>query len=305
MVEHSPITPAFVDKYVRDKGERILHARGIYELGSYGWRGPDDFDSETIGHAMWQTDSLYFHFLEAHFSATHANGPAPRVLEPWEQFLVQSGGDFEGLMQAAWLSIGLTLFHRQTTERDHYGENSFFQVHLISSMILLSTAADRLRDLFVAAVFQINTDQYENARAEADGLKGRKERKATWYNGPFYEAAQFAVAAAHAKEAFSALPSMADRMFKLRSLRNQVIHTVATELGRQQRELAEKTEPDVVAEEYFYENVRNWQEQSDAEYLARVEEDVTRLIDWYKLLIEMSNEVFIVENNLRRHGYRA
>src|SRR5262245_9458821 len=99
MVVAPQLTPKVADEYVRSEAKRLLHARGIYELGSYGWSGPDDCDDETIGHAMWQTDSLYFHFLEAHFSATHAHGPAPRVLESWEQFLVQSGGDFEGLMQ--------------------------------------------------------------------------------------------------------------------------------------------------------------------------------------------------------------
>jgi len=258
-----------------------------------------------IGHAMWQTDSLSFRQLDAHFSATHAHGPTPRVLEPWEQFLVQSGGDFEGLMQAAWLSVGLTLFHQQTTDRDHYAENSLFQVQLISSTVLLSTGADRLRDLFIAAVFQASTGQYQNARAEEDSNKMRGERTAVWYNAPFYDAEQLAVATLHAPEAFTVLPSMADKMFVFRSHRNQVVHSVATEMGRRERELAARKAPHEVAEDFSYDDVRRWQEQADTEYRARVEADAARLIDWYRLLIEMSNEVFVVENTLRRNGYRA
>jgi hypothetical protein len=41
-------------------------------------------------------------------------------------------------------------------------------------------------------------------------------------------------------------------------------------------------------------------EQADAEYRERVSGDVERLVSWYKLLIDMSNHVFIVENRLRR-----
>src|SRR5438105_8940759 len=130
------------NEHVRAEITKLLHARGVYELGSYGWSGPDDYDDRMIGHAMWQTDSLYFRFLEAHISTTHAQGPAPRPLESWEQFLIKSGGDFEGLVEAARLSIGLTLFQQHATEQDHYAENSFFQVHLISSMVLLSAASD-------------------------------------------------------------------------------------------------------------------------------------------------------------------
>lgn len=305
MSDQSAITAKFIDEYLRKEIARLLHALGIYDLNSYGWSGPDDYDPKMMGHAMWQTDSLSFRHLDAHFSATHSGGPAPRVLEPWEQFLVQSGGDFEGLMQATWLSIGLTLFHQQTTDRDHYAENSLFQVQLISSTVLLSTAADRLRDLFIAAVFQVNTKLYQNARAEEDSKKSRRERTAVWYSGPFYEASGLAIASQHAQESFAALPAMADKMFVYRSLRNEVVHSVATEMGRRERELAGRKAPDEVSEDFSYEDVRRWQEQADADYRARVEADAARLIDWYRLLIEMSNEVFIVENTLRRQGYRA
>src|SRR4051794_16011045 len=102
MSDDPGLSPKNADEYIRAETKKLLHERRIYDLNSYGWSGPDDYDPKMIGHAMWQTDSLAFRQLDAHFSATHSGGPAPRVLEPWEQFLVQSGGDFEGLMQAAW-----------------------------------------------------------------------------------------------------------------------------------------------------------------------------------------------------------
>lgn len=216
---------------------------------------------------------------------------------------MKSGGDFEGLIEAARLSVGLTLFHQQATDKDHYGESSFFQVHLLSSMVWLSTASDRLRDLFIAAVFQVNTGQYENAQKDEDDAKQKSERKAVWYSRPFYDAVALSIADDFSKEAFAALPVMADSMFVFRSARNEVVHAVATELGRQQRELARKKKPDVVDENFSYEDIKRHKELADTEYLARVESDVARLVSWYELLIQMSNEVFIVENTLRRKGY--
>ncbi len=300
---NSTLSPQIVNDHVRKQITELLQKRGIYELGSYGWSGPDDYDDDTIGHAMWQTDSLYFHFLEAHFSATHAHGSAPKALESWQQFLVKSGGDFGGLVEAARLSIGLTLFQQRATDRDHYGESSFFQVHLMSSMVLLSAASDRLRDLFIAAVFQVNTDQYEGVRKDADTLKKKKESKASWYSGPFYEATRFPVATTYSTESFTALPALADRIFERRKVRNEIVHVVATELGRQRREFACRKKPDVVDENYSYEDIQAYQKQADTEYQARVSGDVERLTSWYELLIDMSNEVFIIENTLRRHSF--
>jgi hypothetical protein len=41
----------------------------------------------------------------------------------------------------------------------------------------------------------------------------------------------------------------------------------------------------------------------DAEYRERVNRDVDRIVAWYKLLIDTSNHVFIVENTSRRLRY--
>jgi hypothetical protein len=59
---------------VREDLISLLHERGIYELNSCGRSGPDDHDDEMIGRAMWQTGSLSFRFLDAHFSGAHAHG---------------------------------------------------------------------------------------------------------------------------------------------------------------------------------------------------------------------------------------
>jgi hypothetical protein len=295
MTDSPHLSPKIANKYVREKIENLLQGRDIYPLNRYGWTGPDTYDDEMIGHAIWQTDSLYFRFLDEHFSATHANGPAPAALEPWQQFLVTSGGDFEGLIEAARLSIGLVLFQCVTTERDHYAEDSLFQVHLISSMVLLGSASDRLRDLFIAAVFKKDTDQYVK-----DSIRDKK-RHPTWYNAPFLEAAVFAREdALHGRESFALLPAFAYRIHELRELRNKVVHKTATELGRHQRDFAKKRVPDRVTEDFSYEEMIAYQSQLDADYRKRINDDVDTIVSWYELLIETSNHVFIIENTLRR-----
>jgi hypothetical protein len=209
---------AAAEKVIRDEIETLLQSHDIYPLGNYGWSGPDDYDEDMVGHAMWQTHSLYGRFPDAHFSATHNNAPPPRGLEPWEQFLVGSGGDFEGLMEAARLSIGLVLFFRATKDRGLYDESSLFQVHLMSSMLLLSTAADRLRDLFIASVFQANTEEYQLAR--------RGNRKARRYNAPFEEAALAIAGSARQSASYEHLKTQANLMQAFRQSRNSVVHVV-------------------------------------------------------------------------------
>lgn len=49
-VRHSHLTT------VEAAVESALEEQQIYDIGSYGWVGPDEPDPDLIGHAMWQTD---------------------------------------------------------------------------------------------------------------------------------------------------------------------------------------------------------------------------------------------------------
>jgi hypothetical protein len=109
----------------------------------YGWLNADDHDPEMVGHATAQTSSLSWRILEA------KDKPNAPQIETWEKSLVVAGGDFEGLMEASRISIGLMLVHEKAWD--------FFSVHLMGSMFFLSAASDQLRDSYISAVFAETT----------------------------------------------------------------------------------------------------------------------------------------------------
>jgi hypothetical protein len=299
------ISPQIVDTSIREAIDELLHKHGVYQLGSYGYSGPNDYDDEMIGHAMWQENSLYSEFTDRLYSAAYANGTPPKELESWQQYLVKSGGDFASLVEAARLSVGLTLFYQSATERDHYEESSFFQLHLISSIVLLNTASDRLRDLFVAAVFNVTAEQYVSARTSKGKIGSKLDRKASRYDAPFYEAADRTIGdIPKFAESLPALLGLADRMYGFRETRNDTVHDVATELGRQQWDHVKKTISAQADEDISYEEIRKHHKEAAANHRTRVSADVEQLICWYKVLIEMSNHVFIVEYWFRHQKLR-
>jgi hypothetical protein len=285
------ISPPTINKYIREEMTKQLHANGIYQLDSYGWIDADTHDPDLVGHAMWQTDPPSWRLLEM-----DSPGSIPPNIKPWQKFLVKSGGDFEGLMKAARLSLGLALFFQHASvEEDTYTGDSFLQVHLMGSLLTLSTASDRLRDLFIAAVFHKQTEKY---------VYKNKER-AKNYATPFREA----LAHLHGSPeplagSLSKLPLLAERIGKYRTKRNKIVHVLATEQGRLQQHLINNP-PRPITDHIAYEELtdemlRDLSDSAEAEpHQSRIVDDIDTSTKWYELLIKTSNHVFIVENKRR------
>ncbi len=271
-----------------------MQARGVYEIGSYGWLNEDEPDPASLGHAMWQHDSLSTKYALA-TEASHLP-----ELEDWQKFLMISGSDLEGLMEAARLSIGLLLLHYETVKQAFLSLDPFFQLQLISSVMILGSASDRIRDVFVAAAFHMDTDKYKS-----DGSISQTDRKKrSLYARPFDEIARQLV------EPHSTLPvediiksteelkSLAPRVQAFRKLRNHVVHTVASEMGKTEREILNRSAADTTTMRRWSDpNSSRWREEGErAEKTFREgrENDVNQVVDWYKLLIEFSNNVFVV-----------
>src|ERR1700722_16864820 len=100
-----------INKAMRQEMEVVLNAASIWHIDAIGWLNADDMDPEFIGHAMWQTDRP----LDDDWSTFNARRPtkeqAPSIQPPeeWTKVIAVSGVDFEGLMKAARMSIGLFL----------------------------------------------------------------------------------------------------------------------------------------------------------------------------------------------------
>jgi len=285
-------------KDIADQMQKVvveqLNAHGVYQLDSYGWLNADDCDPEFIGHAMWQTDSLSFRVLEAQIDAMQSRSATLRELKPWEQFLIISGGDFEGLMEAARLSIGLALFQREAVTMSFPAMDSLFGLHIISAMVTLGAASDRLRDLFIAAVFHRNTKKYEDGQ----WLEARDRYQ---YEAPFREAAANLQSAAVATESSAKLPVLSREIQTYRRERNAIVHDLATDEGRRHRDIADNPPVTTHAdyEKLDFAALHEASARAEAEHHRRISDDLDRPIRWYKLLVELSNHVFIVEHALR------
>jgi hypothetical protein len=292
------LSPQTLNQYIRDEITELLHDNEVYELQSCGWIDADTHGPELVGHAMQQTDSFAWRFLLAAMDS-----PNPPQLNPWEKALAISGGDFEGLMEAARISIGLMLFQDARVGENLTAPDSFFSVHLMGAMFFLGAASDRLRDFFVSAVFHKITEHPRRRSVVITDYynKGRfKNDKRSRYVTPFSEAFHDTLASYDDPIASSIakLPALAEGLEKFRLLRNAIVHVIATEEGRLQEHIVNnpphpKTDPDFEITDEMLKDAIN---TVNAALRARI----STPIRWHQLLIEASNHVFIVENMLRR-----
>jgi hypothetical protein len=297
------LSPHAINQYIREEITKLLHAHNIYALESYGWIDAYNEipDPELVGHAMQERDSFAWRFFLA-----AADSPSPPHLQEWEKALVIAGGDFEGLMEAARLSIGLMLYQDALVREDASAPDSFFAVHLIAAMLLLGTASDRLRDFFISAVFQKITERPRRGPATApeyytDGMF-IKRRDRSRYVTPFNEAL-YCPLLGHADPvatSAAALPALAERLENFRLMRHDVVHVLATEKGKQHQRLVRNPPSAHDDDGDFFEitddMLKEATESADAEHHERI----FAPIRWYQLLVEGSHHVFVIENTLRR-----
>jgi hypothetical protein len=193
-------------------------------------------------------------------------------------------------MEAARLSIGLMLFQDTLVRENTTASDSFFPMHLMSAMILLGSASDRLRDFFIAAVFHKTTKKYD------------KGQKRSCYITPFNKARErFEGRPEPVATSIATLPDLAAQIQQFRTMRNKIVHGIATELGRQQQRLVDRPPSAAIAAtvefdwEITDEMLRHSSEAAKIEHRKRISPP----IDWYQLLIEAGNHTFIIENTRR------
>jgi hypothetical protein len=291
--------PREINQYIHDQMTALLRANHIDELDSHGWKDAynDIPDPHLIGHAMQQRDSFAWRFLLAAMDS-----PKPPELKPWEKALAISDGDFTGLMEAARLSIGLMLFQRDIvgvgTTPPSVSDISpvpMISVHVMSAMIFLGSASDRLRDFFITAVFNKRTKQY-------DDLPKYYGKKRSFYTTPFIEAVESLKGKPFHDSVTKLLP-LTEKIHALRRLRNEIVHTISTELARRAADLVNNPpsahdDDDVEEFEIDWEATNAMIAAEEAEHRERM----LRPMYWYKLLINASNHVFIIENMLRNRA---
>ncbi|WP_156918262.1 hypothetical protein [Bradyrhizobium sp. Cp5.3] len=271
--------------------ERLLDEARLWPLSSYGWRDENTADPDFIGHAMWQieppiSDERFFWT----YSARRGTPPPPAPTDR-QKFLMTSGTDFEGLMAWARLSIGIVLSQASGLLKNIFSDETFFEMHRASALIYLSTASDRIRDFFVMAVFNKPRAKYDGQRNFSGEPRGR-------FKTAFEEALQTVDGQQDIAKCFAALVPLAEEIERLRRLRNEMVHELATEAARRERQHLGtppvQADPDI--DFGLIQEAARKQEQRQKE---RLNTTVGDLLRWYELLVKFSNEAFIVEHRLR------
>jgi hypothetical protein len=288
------MTSKEISDALRTEMGEALNAAGIWHIDAMGWVGPDTVDPEFVGHAMWTVepplDIDWSAFGTRQLPAEPANAPPPE----WLKLLAISGADFQGLIKAARMSIGLLLIQTRIIVSAEFSDDDFFELHSMSAVIYLAMAADRLREFFVAAAFRQTQDEY---RARGKSYRGEER---TWYATPFLEA-QEVFTSSESLRLLEKLHAMTLKVRKIRDKRNDLVHVLATSMGHRERQrLREQQAPPADPENISF---AEWKEAAATirdERAEKIEAATKELADWYMLLMRASNEAFIFEHGQRK-----
>jgi len=147
---------------LRDQASELLCSNEIYEIFSYGWSDQDTFDTDHIGHAMWQTSPPF----EPDWTALLNGTPINHKPTKRDEILLLSGEDFAGTMIFARHSLGMALLcataaDTKTLMIDRNQE--WFWHQYATTLQWLNIASDRIRDFFLMASFGQTKKQYVDA----------------------------------------------------------------------------------------------------------------------------------------------
>ncbi|MBZ0331377.1 hypothetical protein KZO25_13745 [Halomonas sp. ANAO-440] len=243
--------------------------------------------------------------VETEWDYLFGNDPVRHRPTEKEKLLIVSGSDFEGLMRASRLSIGLCLLHETIAIQKPLDDNHYFWLHHTDSILQLNMASDRIREYFVVAFFDETSDSYKH--------KGRKNG---WYATPFIEARDRCQQEQVKKNIVSAvtpLPDMAEKIYSFRESRNGIVHDISTKLGKIHKELVEsqqqafdyKAMPDAGKDKPDYDLIRQKQNDVNRKHQEELSSSSQLIVDWYKALVKFSSHVFEVEHWLRSRNANA
>jgi hypothetical protein len=264
------------------EAERLLSEAKVWKLGNFGWLNAYDPDPELIGHAQWQTDPPIDTPLFGDERATYKPEPPE-----WLKIIAVAGADFEGLMEAARMSIGLLLLSIDAAKGRDFFDDSSVDLHRMSALMYLATASERLRELFVAAAFRRDQDKYNKSKAKVHG-KSRSE-----FFSPFFEAAEnFS-----GFDCLTKLIALVPDVEKMRKERNVLVHRIATEIAQREREShARRNRPVEVA---TFEELQTFRVAMREHHDKKHQDIIRSLSGRYMLMVLASNEIFNFENSVR------
>jgi hypothetical protein len=145
----------------------------------------------------------------------------------------------------------------------------------------LDMASERLRDFFIAAVFNKKTNEYESGEYNKDPRR--------WYTVPFSEAPQTCPGESTVSaELLRKLDTLAATIYSHREMRNTIVHEIATKLGVNENKRLKDTPRSGIREGPS----EHEQEMIIASHKKRVTAELASPMEWYKLLVRASSDAF-------------
>lgn len=290
------ITTEKLVEYLDQEASNQLLSQNLFDIGNYGWQSEDTVDPDYIGHAMWQINPP----VDVDWQYLWGDGPVTVRPTDKEKLLTVAGSDFEGLMRASRLSIGLCLLHKTIAMQRPLEINHYFWLHHTDTILQLNMASDRIREYFLIAFFDENSESYKP--------KGKKNG---WFVTPFLEARDHWESnpiTPNISNALVPIPDMAERIYSFRQLRNGIVHDIATKLGKTHKELIERQQKasdpksKLNGMEEMFDHGAMLQRQSaiTKEHERELDNSSQLLVEWYKILVKFSSHIFEVEHWLRK-----
>ena len=295
------ITTEKLVEYLDQEASNLLLSNDVYDIGNYGWQSEDTEDPDYIGHAMWQINPP----VETEWDYLFRNGPVRHRPTEKEKLLTVAGNDFEGLMRASRMSIGLCLLHKSIAMQKPLDDNHYFWLHHTDSVLQLNMSSDRIREYFVVAFFDETSETYKD--------KGRKN---SWYVTPFIQVkdhCQGNQVKPNITNAVTPLTDMAAKIYSFRESRNKIVHDISTKLGKMHKELIERQQQaydaadtaNTSANIIGYDSVLEKQKEINEEHEKELSASSSMIIEWYKMLVKFSSHIFEAEHWLRKSKENA
>lgn len=259
--------------------QRILHAHGLKSLNGFAWQ--DENEPDLVGIAMWELDK-----------PTEPDGDV--------HSRQVAGEDFCGLMTLARLSIGVALL-ASNPEPLPSPSDPYYRLHWFNSVVHLSTASDRLRDVLTWTLYSASPKRYKDQLHKA-GIPGELR----WMQ-PFRNAREEVLkwrvpddVRLDLERAAADLATRAERVNEKRKRRNSLIHDLATldgDLELRRRELDARI---AQLESMSVQELIDNQKTHDSRTQKENEAANALLTDWYLDLVHMADAVFQIEHWSRR-----
>lgn len=251
-------------EYLSEELRHILNEKEIYEIDQYGWLGDGEQDPDYAGHATWQEDP------------------------PELQKLATLGNEFTHLMRSARHSLGLASLYHDTASTIFNDNCNSFSFQFTDTVNKLNLAADRIREFLITAFVRQTPWRTKSWPASGKVLRGEsfhnhfcrpfrqiKKDVATWTAGNIPLLECLARLQPLAEKAADYRASNLDPARHLSFFQDRFA-SVATNLalGYPDEALSDSL---LIEDDSLLDDLRNW----------------------YQILIEASNLVFLAEHLLR------